>query len=450
MDTNKVKPAARRSACDPCRARRVQCLRVQPSTAPCARCTHTGARCVTSAAGHPGRPRKSRLVLDGSTPPRGTTPSPADVSSPGRRHHTSSTTLRDRDSVEVHALAMPAGESAGPDARADGPQAADFWAPTPGDSSVYLQSQSPSPEQSPIAPSEDILVLAEQLRSPPPLQGLPSTDDELGAILHVGRDFGTTLDLVDLDPLLAYHPWTGVVPPPPVPQCTSPASALVRFREDIDQRILAIDTYYSNPVQVVQGCKEGGAGQDPRENAAAVLLTCTQDLINIIQSLTPACQTHKQIEDTFSTEIVLLALSAYLSLMRLFDTLFHTVHQFISQLPPESFKPLTVKSVLRIGGVSAFQDLPLKTYATGIVDAIRGQVRVLERCMGIPAEYCLSEEAATSPPPPAALGMLSRADRARLFRAVVEQEDVKARRGGRSYVESIRVSIRESMRFLDD
>ena len=286
--------------------------------------------------------------------------------------------------------------------------------------------------------------MADQLRSPPPIQGLPSTDDELGTILHVGWDFGTALDLVDLDPLLAYHPWTGVVPPPPVPQCTSPASALVRFREDIDQRIMAIDAYYSDPVQVVKGCKEGGAGQDPRDNAAAVLLTFTKDLIDIIQSLTPAGQTHKQSEDTLSTEIVLLALSGYLSLMRLFDTLFHTIHQFISQLPPESFKPLTVKSVLRIGGVSALQALPLKTYATGIVDAIQGQVMVLERCMGIPAEYCLSGEAA------AAQGLLSRADRVRLFRVVVEQEDVKARRGGRSYVESIRVNIRESMRFLDD
>ena len=441
MDTNMFKQAVRRSACDQCRARRVQCLRAQDSTAPCARCSHIGARCVTSAPGHPGRPRKARLV-DGDTPPRGPARSPADVSSPGR--HRTSSTLRDTNYVEVTESDLAASKpSVHPprDPLAHGPQAADFWA-TQGDSSVYFHS--PSIEQSP-APGEDILALVDQLSSPSQLQGLLSADDELNAMLHMGWDSSTALDM-DFDPLL--DPWTGVLPPTPLPQCSSPASSLMRFREEMDQRITTIDAYYSDPLEVVQGCKEEGAGRDP-ENPAAVLLTSSKEFIDIIQSLTPAGRTHKQTDDALSTEIVLLALSSYLSLMRLFDAMFHTIHKFISQLPPDSFKSVKVKSVLRIGGISSLQDMPLKTYATGIVDAIQGQVRTLERCMGIPTEYCLSGEAATSLPA-ATPGILSWADRAQLFWAVMAQEDVKSRQGSKSYVESIRANIQGSMRALDD
>jgi hypothetical protein len=446
MDTNMCKPAVKRSACDQCRARRVQCLRAQNSTAPCARCSHIGARCVISAPGHPGRPRKPRLV-DGGTPPRGPAPSPApspaDVSSPGR--HRTSSTLRDTNYVESDLAASTSTVHAPRDPLAHGPQAADFWA-TPGDSSVYFHS-SPSIEQSP-APGEDILALTvDQLSSPSQLQGLLSADDELSAMLHMGWDSSTALDMDVVDPLL--DPWKGVLPPTtPLPQCSSPASSLVRFQEEIDQRIATMDAYYSDPLDVVQGCKEEGAGREP-ENPAAVLLTCSKEFIDIIQSLTPAGRTHQQSEDALSTEIVLLALSSYLSLMRLFDAMFHTIHKFISQMPPDSFKSVKVKSVLRIGGISSLQDMPLKIYATGILDAIQGQVRTLERCMGIPTEYCLSGEAAASPPA-AAPGILSRADRAWLFCAVLAQEDVKSRQGSKSYVESIRASIQASMGFLDD
>ncbi|KAK4244134.1 hypothetical protein C7999DRAFT_44174 [Corynascus novoguineensis] len=467
-------PIVRRSACDQCRARRVQCLRAQNSTAPCARCSHIGAQCVTSAPGHPGRPRKARLV-DGETPPRGTTPSPADVSSPGR--HRTPPTLRDTNHVEVHVPAM-AGEPASAaapagacrtdrptswnqmdgitesdlapskstvypsrDPLAYGPQAAGFWA-TPGDSSVYFDS--PSIEQSPVS-GEDIVALVDQLSNPSQLQGLLSADDELSAMLHMGRDSSTALHR-DGDPLL--DPWKGVLPLTPLPQCPSPASSLMRFREKIEQRITTIDTYYSDPLEVVQGCKEEGAGRGP-ENPAAVLLTCSKEFIDIIQSLTPTGRMHKPREDAISTEVVLLALSSYLSLMRLFDAMFHTIHRFISQMGPDSFKSVKVKSVLRIGGISSLQDVPLKTYATGVLDAIQSQVRTLERYMGIPTEYCLSSEEAASFPA-VTPGILSRADREQLFKVVLAQEDVNSRQGSKSYVESIRASIQESMRFLND
>ena len=288
-------------------------------------------------------------------------------------------------------------------------------------------------------PNNDILALVNQL-SGPQLQGLLSTDNGLHAMLHMGCDSVTGL-IMEIDPLL--DPWDGVLPPSPEPKGLNPASSLMRFREEMDRHIAAAEAYYSDPLKAMQGCKEDGASRET-DNPAALLLTCSKEFIDIIQSLTP----HPQNEDSLSTEIVLLALSSYLSLMRLFDSIFYTIYTFICELPPDSFKSIKVQSVLQIGGISALQDLPLKTYATGILDVIQGQVRTLERCMGIPTEYCLSGES-TALPTPGSLGMFSRADRARLFWAVMELEDTKPRRSSKSYVESIRASIRDSMKFLD-
>lgn len=310
----------------------------------------------------------------------------------------------------------------------------DFWGALC-DSSAFFAS--PSVEER-SALGEDIADPAGRLSHSPNFQGLVCADEH-NAMLHIRRDSSTAVD-IEIDPLL--DPWDGVVRPRPLPHCLSagPATSLMRFQEEMDQRIAAVDAYFLDPLKVVQSCKEEQASQEA-ENPAALLLTCSNQFIDIIQSLTPA--------DGVSTEIALLTLSSYLALMRLFDCLFHTIHKFICQMPPETFKFIKVKSVLRIGGISSLQDMPLKTYATGILDAIRGQVRTLERCMGIPTEYCLSDEKVASPTV-AVPGIFSRADRTELFRLVMAQEDVKSRRGSKSYVESIRANIQESMSFLED
>lgn len=441
-----LKPTAvRRSACDQCRVKRVRCLRAQDSMAPCARCSYIGARCVTSASGQPGRPSKRRLADDasGATLRATTAMSPADVSSP--RPYRTSSTLQDVDHVEVHAPAMAGVPKPPPlrapmcradkDPLAHKPQQG-FWA-SPGGSSAFFGC--PSTDQSP-APGEDIVSLTDPLSNPSPtqFQELLGADDELNAMLHLGVDSSTAFD-VDVDPLLGHG--DDILPPAPLPQCLSAVSSLVGFREEIDQRIATIDEYYSDSAKVVQRCKDENAGRDV-ENPVAILLTCSKEFIDILQGLTPG--------DALNTEIMLMALSGYLALMRLFDSLFHRIYQFICKMAPESYESLKVKSVLRIGGVSSLQDMPLRAYAIGILDAIQGQVQIIERRMGIPPEYCLSGEAAASPTSAAAPGIFSRADRAQLFLAAMAQEDVKSPRGGKSLVESIRAGIKDSMAFLHD
>jgi hypothetical protein len=389
--------------------------------AQCARCCYMGARCVTGASGHPGRPPKQRLA----------------ISSPRPRYISTVRDMpRDIHHVEVHVPAvsvMPTPPEPQPD-----------FCITAGDTSALFDSSSPWMDQSP-APGEDILSLADQLTCPSQFQGLFGADEELNAMLHMGGDSINALDM-EFNPLLDHE--QGLTPPTPLPQCFSAASSLVRFRKEIDQRIATIDAYYSDTSKVLQHCKDEGAGRDV-ENPAALLLTCSKELTDIIQSLTPAAHLHTQTEDALSTEIVLLALSSYLALMRLCDSLFHRIYRFLCHVSPDSWKSIKVNSVLRIGGLSSLQDMSLKAYAIGILDAIQGQMQSLERCMGIPAEYCLSGEAAASSSP-AAPGIFSRAHRARLFWAVMSQEDIESRRGSKSYVESIRASIKESMAFLDD
>ena len=441
-----LKPAAvRRSACDQCKAKRVRCLRAQDSTAPCARCCYIGARCVTGASRQPGRPPKRRLVDDGDDTTLGgtTAASPANDSSPAPRRMPP--TLRDVERVEVRASAMAAVPAPPPtrasqrradkDPSAHEPQP-DLWA-APGDISAFFGC--PSIDQSP-APGEDILTLSDQLSNPSPsqFQGLHSADDQLHMMLHLGVDSSTAFDM-NIDPLFGHA--DGLLAPTPLPRCLDTVSSLVGFREKIDQRIAMIDAFYSDSATVVQRCKDEGAGRDV-ENPVAILLTCSKEFIDIIQSLAP--------EDALSTEIVLLVLSSYLALMRLLDSLFHRIYIYLCKVPPESYESIKVKSVLRIGGISSLQDMPLKAYAMGILDAIQSQVQIIERRMGVPAEYCLSGDVAASPTPAATPGIFSRADRAQLFWVAMAQEDVKSQRGTKSYVESIRASIKESMTFLHD
>lgn len=200
-----------------------------------------------------------------------------------------------------------------------------------------------------LASGEDVPSPAYHLAGPSQLQRSLSADDELSALLLIEEDSSTALDIY-IDPLL--DDGNDFLAPIASPQCSSTVSSMVKFREEMDERIATIDEYYSDSSKVLQRCNDESEGQDVG-NPAALLLTCSKGFTDIIQSLTSEAQLHTQAEDALSTEIVLLALSSYLALMRLFDSLFHRIYKYICQLPPESYQSIKVKSVLRIGGLSS-------------------------------------------------------------------------------------------------
>jgi hypothetical protein len=136
--------------------------------------------------------------------------------------------------------------------------------------------------------------------------------------------------------------------------------------------------------------------------------------------------------------------------MRLCDSLFHGVCHAFSQMEPESFKSVKVKAVFRIAGITSLQDITAKSYAMGIIDVIQGQIQHVERCLGLPAAHCLSGEEDVSSSHVPTLDMFASHDRGRLLRAVMEQEDVKAHRGNKSCVQSIRENLKETVAFFGD
>jgi hypothetical protein len=104
-------------------------------------------------------------------------------------------------------------------------------------------------------------------------------------------------------------------------------ASLVRFREEMDQRVALVDAYFTDPFIVLQRSQQELHGsRSEMDNPAALSLTCSQKFINMVQSLAPACRLSADTEeDITSTETLLLALSGYLAPMRLYDTLFHCV-----------------------------------------------------------------------------------------------------------------------------
>lgn len=298
------------------------------------------------------------------------------------------------------------------------------------------------------APNLDTVSLADQLSNSSNTYDLYNVNDELNAMLQIDAGLDTAFD-VEIGSFLEYEEVT--ISPTPLEQSFNVSSSMIKFRNKIDQHIAMIDAYYSESSRVLQNClqnrKDGGTDQDA-ENPAALLLTCSKELTDIIQSLTPAAQLHTQTQDVLSTEIVLMALSSYLALMRLFDFLFRRIYEHISKVSPEACKSVKVKSVLRIGGISSLQDMSLKAYAISILDAIQAQVQMLERCMGIPTEYRIWGATPASPTVTAP-GIFSFAHRQRLFRAAMVQEDLKPQENGKSYLESIRASMKDSIAFLD-
>ncbi|RWA14454.1 hypothetical protein EKO27_g630 [Xylaria grammica] len=426
-----VPKAATRSACDRCRSKRVRCPRAAKSTAPCARCIHVGAQCVTGSPGYPGRPRKARLVEGSVTraPGMASDSVSTPVSPPGY-----GPTPRDSDSVELYTP-----ESGGP-MSANMPTE---WFDT-GTTSLNLL--------------DDLEGARLELSNPPPHEGLLSAADNLD-IMYTGQ---SSTEMFDFDSFLA--PSTCLLDPSPIP-CLSEASSLMRFQEKMEQRVSTMGAFFSDPRNVVEGCKEDDFMVMATENPVSVVLMCTKEFIDIIQNLTTAARpaasgslAHSQLvtsngapriaqTESLSTETALLVLSSYLMLMRLYDSLFHGVSRCFCQQPPEAIKSMKVKAVFRIGGISSLQDMPVKAYAMGIIDVIQCQIRTLEHSLGLPAAYCLSDEANASQP---TSGIFSQEDRAQLFQAVMAQEDVKSSRGGKSYVESIRENIKNSVAFFDD
>ncbi|KAK8050918.1 hypothetical protein PG993_002303 [Apiospora rasikravindrae] len=429
------KAAVKRSACDRCRAKRVRCPRAENSTAPCPRCLRDGAPCATGSPGVPGRPRKSHLVQDGSLP-SGPAAESGNESSPGR-----SSLLQDTGDTEVqHTLAVNVH-----------PFPADFPTPFLGthDTNFFDFTSTAGDSSAVNRFSPGSFLLPGPLSTPPQPQGL------LGAagsrdMMYLANSFD---QMQHVDPFLNPFPCLSNTIPVPRP---SVASSLRDFGDKLEQRASAANTFLSDPRNMVEKCPEVGAFEGmATENPVAVLLTSTNELVRIIQSLTTRNDSHAALGDSqillpgsssqtaspISTETTLLILSNYLTLMRLYNSTFHHAHQSLSQLPPDSIHSLKAKAVFRIGGIASLQDLPAKLYAKSIFNVIQSHIKNLEDCLGLPPAYCLSGEATSSQQ--SLKGLFADRDRRRLLQNVMTQDDLQLKKEHNSFVDLVRESMKK-------
>ena len=257
-------------------------------------------------------------------------------------------------------------------------------------------------------------------------------------------------------------PFSSLSNPAPT-QDVSVGTRLMQVKDKMEQAIESMGTSFFSHSSVEDCEKDAAFGMEPT-NPVSVFLECTNEFLDVIQNLIVVAtnasnhDNHQMVttdaaswdtpSSSLSSETTLLLLSCYLSLMRLCDSFFHGVCHAFSQVKPESFKSVKVKAAFRVGGITSLQDITAKSYAMGIIDVVQGQMQHVERCMGLPAAYCILGEEDVSSSEVPGLDMFSSHDRARLLRAVLEQEDVRAHRGNKSCVQSIRENLKNTVAFL--
>ncbi|KAK8092516.1 hypothetical protein PG999_014715 [Apiospora kogelbergensis] len=369
--------AAKRSACDRCRAKRVRCPRAEASTAPCPRCVRIDVPCVTGSPGYPGRPRKSNPVDHGDMP--GNSVMDADV---------------EPSPVPSSVLQQDMGHLDLPTPPANGPLPANTSAP-------WLETDDSGRW---VAPSETQLfdfasATGEDLASGsfPSLQlAQLSTLPEPQALLGAS-------DNLDMTYLVS-----------PSVSRPSAASLLRGFGETLERRTSTTKTFLSSPRNTIEKCPESSDSvETDSDNPVAAMLTCTKELTEIVQALTaesrfdassasPDWRDHRLLPGAtasptrtaspITTETILLVLSSYLGLMELHELIFRSACELLNRTSPDAIRSLKVKAVLRIGGLPSLQDIPGSAYAQGLLEVFKDHTQTLERCLGLPPMYCLSCE----------------------------------------------------------
>lgn len=420
--------AAKRSACDRCRAKRVRCPRAEASTAPCPRCVRNDAPCVTGSPGYPGRPRKSNPVDHGDMP--GNFVMDADV---------------EPSPVPSSVLQQDMGHLDLPTPPANGPLPANTSAPwlETDDSGRWVAPSETQLFDFASATGEDLasgsfpsLQLA-QLSTLPEPQGLLGASDSLD-MTYLVVDSG--MEPPSFDSFARF-------PSPPSVSRPSAASLLRGFGETLERRTSTTKTFLSSPRNAIEKCPESSDSvETDSDNPVAAMLTCTKELTEIVQALTaesrfdassasPDWRDHRLLPGAtasptrtaspITTETILLVLSSYLGLMELHELIFRSACELLNRTSPDAIRSLKVKAVLRIGGLPSLQDIPGSAYAQGLLEVFKDHTQTLERCLGLPPMYCLSCEGVAHQP--STKGMFADGNRASLLHAVMAQEDIKPR-----------------------
>lgn len=411
-----------RSACDRCRDQKLRCLRSDQSknSEPCARCLKVGVQCVISSSRPLGRPRIIGVIerRTKSIKKRNTAPEVLSV-----------------DSTSPH---LPS--------TAEGLQAySNLWPPAcldafPG----YLPD--PSNMTGPYFGNPALSSTFETNAECAFDLQLPANDDlfDLGPSME---PFQRQQDDFDQLAIAESHKQG------PSLKLSEPAgtlTALSRLNEDIARQISHIDSYIWGPVNAAQHCFD--KLHEIEGNPLAEMLQSTSRFVTILENLDPlSLPPNKSVDRSLahlssasdfgisnsdseqretlppampspvhppstdprplSTPVVLMLLSSYLQLLELYDAIFSRVHDTLSRLEDicAFFQEIPEFPVAGLPSMKGH------LYAKIIIQIIEHHFDRLERLLGLPVEFGLSEQT------PHSKGLFSTTDLSHLLYVAMTQ-----------------------------
>ncbi|EFY94440.1 Zn(2)-Cys(6) zinc finger domain protein [Metarhizium robertsii] len=482
----------KRTACDRCRGQKLRCRRAEQGdeNEPCLRCHRAGAVCFTSSPRPSGRPRTNGgYASDGRQPPA---PAPAPAAAAAPQSETSLNTLaalgrrrRQLSDLPVDALALAAPSRLTSTTRSIGTTPA--WAipdgelqerlgaladrPSPGGSSRGAAQPWISPDMgnlfSMLLPNADDVL--------DPLVGLGTGDqaraheamsEEAPRYSHNGNRHGAIELGMDVDSEGAYDDAADGRDRDAALLSESPESGdvlinLARLMEMITIQIYRVRCHPKSP-----------AGEYPcidkihetQENPAAQVLQSTSEFTGILERFCTSSSSYMPTPSLFSSEsgslgaeaadslpngpplrqddscsantgpvgtpAVLLILSCYLQLLRLYDAITNRMLQSLQQLQDVvGFFQTAIE--LRISGLPSIKG---HLYIKVLVQIMEHQINAMEKLLGLPAEYRLFGRTAST-------GILSTVELSRLFKVVMAQGGGGPAKSGSSLVDSIRENL---------
>ncbi|PGH08918.1 hypothetical protein GX51_00975 [Blastomyces parvus] len=462
MQQHQRRPVAKRSACDRCREHKLRCLRSQNlDNGPCVRCVRANASCVTGAPRPLGRPptrphnpqqrqqqrgsrrprhsvfvsvtapRSAPEVSPASVPelePKSATESPEELASPSTQGSSTFECFQDPFNVDSELYNMFFDQGV-PTSQAPAAVVNDLDLGFPTDAAA-LSNLAVGPNPGAFTVEAGLHELHD--REQPALKSLPALPTTNALDFYVDPAF--QLQCLPASAL-------GVVNRLSEPSLGSSSvfARLARLNEGIAHQLSHMDTFVLGipSPNLMQSCVDKVV--DLRVNPMLRALESTSELAAIVKQLISPIQHHHS--SPLSTPAVLMCLSGYIQLLRIYDTIFFQVHRFLGGLHDILGFFENLPGFTQINGLPPIKgDLYIKI----VVQVAQHHISSVERVMGLPAELCLSAQRKLSK------SLLGYVDSPDPFQSIMDQVCNPFEKSGRALVTSLRANIGNVLGLLRD
>ncbi|KAK2052428.1 hypothetical protein LY76DRAFT_555712 [Colletotrichum caudatum] len=463
MQHQQQRPLAKRSACDRCREHKLRCLRSQCQTdGPCVRCARAGASCATGPPRPLGRSRSINRndapQRHGSRKPRHSVFIPATVPKP--KHKAPRASVPEPDDESETTTGSAAQGLTSPQTHGIGglecfPDLLDIDADF---SSMLFEARtcvSGTPDH--VTDALDLglprnAACSDFVGGPDP--GTFAGDGDLAGP-HDGEQPPTSKSLlalsgtndmgfcVDPDFLLPPLPGSaldiGNILPQPSLGSSDALAQLARLNERISHQLSQARglVLIVPPPSSIRLCV--AKATDLQANPVLQALESTSELAAIVKQIISPIQDHDA--PHFNVPVILMCLSAHIQLLQVYNSIFLHVYRFLSGLDDILGFFENLPGFTHISGLSTIKgDLYIKV----IIQVTQHNISSVERCIGLPAELCLSAERSSSK------SLLSYVDSPDIFQSIMNQACNPYEKSGRALVETLRDRIRNVLGLLRD